>query len=138
MINWVPTPSQDEEAVVAGYPRRDLSRLLFSKQTVMYGLNKSYNGWEGENTGGFGRETIQNGVGTGECGPAYRWELIEKRKSEEEAGGRLGKPRDTLIALPQLLVLTCREGESCKKKQPGCQSLDSGIRFSFLKNNFPP
>lgn len=51
--------------------------------------------------------------------------------ADREAGGRLGKPRDTLIALPQLLVLACREDESWKKKQPGCQSLDSGICFSL-------
>lgn len=56
LINWVPSLSQDKKAVVAGYPRWRLSRLLFSKQTVMYGLNKRYNGWEGENTGGFGRQ----------------------------------------------------------------------------------
>lgn len=64
-------------------------------------------------------------VGTGECGPAYRWELIGRQEED------LGSPRDTLIALPQLPVLAYREGESWKKKQPGCQSLDSGIHFSL-------
>lgn len=125
LINWVPTPSQDEEAVVAGYPRRQLSRWLFSKQTVMYGLNKSYRGWERENTGGFGRKRPSR------MGRYWRvWPSLQMGAGRE-AGGRLGKPRDTLIALPQLPVLAYREGESWKKKQPGCQSLDSGIRFSL-------